>query len=383
MDTLYSLRTCVLLLIGPLLLSGCDGFESGTPPNQNTTEQGTTVQFAAPGASVAEQDAAQITVELTTPTPLSSELSVEVLFGEAASSANRLDFGGAFSQEASNRELTRTVTFSSGAENGATRTITFDDLDDGVDSGEEDSFGEVEQVLETAIFKLQALQSEGTAQIGATNRFDLLIGLLDVGAAREQGAAGNFIATQGIVTRAKGAFTRIQDPTGGLVIRQTSGDFYNAVQEGEIQVGDVILVTGTTSFFSGLQQINEGDLSDFEVVSEGNDLPDPETVTVEEVLNNGEEYESKLIRIEGLTTDASGSFSAETNYTVSDGTGDIVLRPPASSDTDIVGKEIPSGEFVFEGILGQFNGGFGGADEPDSGYQLQPVNRSDVSVSEQ
>jgi hypothetical protein len=58
----------------------------------------------------------------------------------------------------------------------------------------------------------------------------------------------------------------------------------------------------------------------------------------------------------------------------------MTLRTPNAGDTEIVGKDIPGGSFVFEGPLGQFNGGFDGADEPDSGYQLAPVARGDVFV---
>lgn len=395
MDPLFPMRTTLrslllpcLLIPASLLVAGCDGFETGTAPEEITDEQVTSVQFVAPGTSTGEQDTVRISVELTTPEALPGELSAEILFAEDASSANRLDFGEAFPEDAANRALKRSVTFPEGAESGATRTVVFDDLNDDVDSGEEDAFEEEEQLLETGIFTLQQVQLAGdSAQIGEPGRFDLLIGVLDVGDAREQGAAGNFIATRGIVTRAKGVFTRFQDDTGGLVLRQFESEFGEAVQSGDIQAGDEIQVTGNTSFFSGLQQINqsgdENDLSDFDVVSRDNPLPDPQTVTVGEVLSNGEAFESKLIRIEGLTTDASGSFEAETNYTVSDGTGSITLRPPSTGDTDIVGEEIPSGEFVYRGVLGQFNGGFGGADEPDSGYQLQPVRRDDVFVPEQ
>lgn len=376
MDMLRRVRLAVLLLAVGALAIGCDGFETGTPPNSVVDETGTVVQFADAGASVGETDTATVRVELTTPQPIQSEISVEVLFAEPSSSAKREDFGDAFSADAPVRELTRTVTFPSGSDDGTVQSVAFTELEDDVPPQEEG--------LETAIFKLQQLNDpSGVASLGERGRFDLLIGLLDIDGARRQGAAGNFIATQGIVTRAQGAFTRVQDETGGLVIRQTGGAFNEAVSSGDIRRGDLILVTGTTSFFSGLQQINEEELSNFTVVSRNNSLPDPATLTVAEVLADGEQYESELVRVEGLTTDATGSFGGSTSYTVSDGTASMTLRTPNAGDTEIVGAEIPSGTFVFEGPLGQFNGGFGGADAPDSGYQLAPVGRGDVFVPEQ
>ena len=376
MDMLQRVRRVALFVAATALVIGCDGFETGTPPNSVVEETGTVVQFADAGASVGETDTAAVRVELSTPQPIQSEISVEVLFAEPSSSAKRQDFGDAFPADAPVRDLVRTVTFPSGSEDGTTRSVAFTDLEDDVPPQEEG--------LETAIFKLQQLNDpSGAATLGETDRFDLLIGLLDIAGARQQGAAGNFIATQGIVTRAQGAFTRIQDETGGLVVRQTSGAFSDAVSNGDIRRGDLILVTGTTSFFSGLQQINEEELSNFTVVSRDNPLPEPVTLTVEEVLADGEQYESELVRVEGLTTDATGTFSGGTSYSVSDGTASMTLRTPNAGDTEIVGKDIPSGTFVFQGPLGQFNGGFGGADEPDSGYQLAPVARGDVFVPEQ
>ena len=376
MDMLQRVRRVALFVAATALVIGCDGFETGTPPNSVVEETGTVVQFADAGASVGETDTAAVRVELSTPQPIQSEISVEVLFAEPSSSAKRQDFGDAFPADAPVRDLVRTVTFPSGSEDGTTRSVAFTDLEDDVPPQEEG--------LETAIFKLQQLNDpSGAATLGETDRFDLLIGLLDIAGARQQGAAGNFIATQGIVTRAQGAFTRIQDETGGLVVRQTSGAFSDAVSNGDIRRGDLILVTGTTSFFSGLQQINEEELSNFTVVSRDNPLPEPVTLTVEEVLADGEQYESELVRVEGLTTDATGTFSGSTSYSVSDGTASMTLRTPNAGDTEIVGKDIPSGTFVFQGPLGQFNGGFGGADEPDSGYQLAPVARGDVFVPEQ
>jgi hypothetical protein len=373
MDMLSRVRLAALMVAVTALVFGCDGFETGTPPNSVVEEERTVVQFASVGASVGETDTATVTVELSTPQPVPNELSVEILFAEPSSSAKRADFGDAFPDDAPVRELTRTVTFAAGADDGTTQSVSFADLEDDVPPQEEG--------LETAIFKLQQLNDpSGRASIGENDRFDLLIGLLDIAGAREQGAQGNFIATQGIVTRAQGDFTRIQDETGGLVVRQTGGAFSEAVSNGDIRRGDLILVTGTTSFFSGLQQINEEELSDFTVVSRDNPLPEPAVVTVEELLANGEEYESELVRVEGLTTDATGTFSGSTSYTVSDGTGSMTLRTPNAGDTEIVGKDIPGGSFVFEGPLGQFNGGFDGADEPDSGYQLAPVARGDVFV---
>ena len=198
---------------------------------------------------------------------------------------------------------------------------------------------------------------------------------------------GTTVTIEGTVTRAFNAFVRLQDdsgPTGasGIVIRQTSGsgntDFRDDVASGTIQPGTTLRITGATSAFSGLIQINNEDLASYEVTGQGA-VPAPQTITLDQLADDvGEDYESELVRVEGLTfPDASGTFSNGTTYTVEEGDGTQAdFRVQGEDETNIGGASIPGGSFTYVGIIGQFNN-FGDVRE-DGGYQLIPVRASDV-----
>jgi hypothetical protein len=187
------------------------------------------------------------------------------------------------------------------------------------------------------------------------------------------------VTVEGIVTRAKGAFAYIQDETAGLAIRQPAGAFFDDVAAGTITEGTELLITGTLSAFRGLLQINEDDLTSYEVLGQG-DVPDPQEITLDELISNGEEYESELVSVEGLTTDATGTFSASTSYDVSDSTTPLsdnnILRVPNADDSDVDGTDIPADQFVFTGVVGQFT-----FDDPaTTGYQLLAIEESDIEA---
>ncbi|MEM8556284.1 MAG: hypothetical protein AAGG50_00420 [Bacteroidota bacterium] len=184
---------------------------------------------------------------------------------------------------------------------------------------------------------------------------------------------GAEVTISGIVTRARGDFAYIQDPTAGLTIRQTEGMFFDQVADGTIAPGTVLTLTGTLSSFRGLQQINEGGLASY-MVGKTAGVPAPVAITVAELNANGEAYEGELVQITDLTTDASGTFASSTNYDVTDGTGDGVLRVPNADDSDIDGTEIPEGVFNFTGVVGQFT-----FDDPaTNGYQLLAIELADI-----
>jgi endonuclease I len=194
--------------------------------------------------------------------------------------------------------------------------------------------------------------------------------------ARQQGA-GAEVTVEGTVTRAYGDFVRLQDdsgPTGasGLVVRQTSGAFYDEVQDGTIAAGTQLEVSGTLSEFNGLLQINEDDLSGYTVQGEGS-VPEPQSVTLETLAAEGESYESVLVEVAGLSLQGADgtTFQNQTSYTVTDETSTFTFRVQDTGETELGGTPIPGGSFDYTGVVGEFSGE----------YQLIPVRESDLQSS--
>lgn len=188
------------------------------------------------------------------------------------------------------------------------------------------------------------------------------------------------VLIEGIFTRGLGAFTRIQDATAGIVIRQTSGSFFDAIVSGDLRPGDKIRVTGKTSEFYSLKQINTIDLLSWERLSRDNPLPTPQLVTLAEIAANGEQYESELITVTDIIINPVGdlNFVAAKTYNItdpSDATNTVALRTSSAADSDIDGTLIPTAKCIFTGVLGQYH-----STNPAAGYQLMPVLATDITI---
>ncbi|MBL0174011.1 MAG: choice-of-anchor D domain-containing protein [Ignavibacteria bacterium] len=200
-----------------------------------------------------------------------------------------------------------------------------------------------------------------------------------ISAARSQ-PAGTEVIVEGVVTRAKGSNLRMQDGSGGLTVRQTSGAFHDAIASGFVKMGDMLRVWGRLSEVTGLKQIAQADIISFDRLSRDHILPDPVQLTLPEVASTGEQYESMLIRVVDLTitpgTDT--AFIAAKTYQIKDAvdsTRAVVLRIPAATDTENAGRKIPSTKAVFTGVLGQV-----ATTDPAKGYQLLPVLLGDLTA---
>ena len=192
---------------------------------------------------------------------------------------------------------------------------------------------------------------------------------------------GTDVTVEGIVTRVMGDFTYVQDETGAITVRATSGDYFDAVGNGEINIGDLVRYTGEKDSFSGLEQINDNNVI-FEVISTDNVLPEPSLVTLAEISSNGEDYEGQLVRVNGLTIDPDGDtdFQGSTNYTVTGPNSETgTLRVPGADDSEVDGKAFPDASFNFVGVLGQFNNF--GSREDDFGYQLLAIDTTDFQTT--
>lgn len=151
-----------------------------------------------------------------------------------------------------------------------------------------------------------------------------------------------------------------QDETGGIA--WYNNDSMRNEWLLDIQLGDSVVVTGELGNFNQLLQIVDEDA--FIVFSEANRLIEPETITLTD-MNSGN-YEAQLIKINGIEFSDSGTFSGDSNYDVSDASGQGELR--VSRFTDLVGVNIPVGEANVTGVAGRFG----------DTRQLQPRMPSDV-----
>jgi hypothetical protein len=180
------------------------------------------------------------------------------------------------------------------------------------------------------------------------------------------------------MTRSLGAFMRIQDSTGGLSIRQASGAFFDSVASGGIRAGDSVRITGITSEFNALKQINGTDFSSFTRLDRDHALPATQLVTLAELAAHGELYESEVVTVTGVTIAGTGTFGAATTYQVtdaSDSTHRVSLRIPNATDSQVDGLAIPAGPVTLSCVLGQFSSA-----DPASGYQLLAVLAGDIQI---
>ena len=344
----------ITLLLAALLAvaSGCDTIE---PP----AETGPVVQFGAASVNASEgQTAVDIPVTLTG-ADAGQTVVVEVLLAAASSTTSASDIGPFGTASGSNRVTSVTLTGPTD-----TKVVTIDVLADNDLEGPE-----------SVVFVLQRAQG---ATIGGTRQFQIDIGTPPISETRTR-PDGDVVTVEGIVTGRFGRYTFLQDNTAGLsIFAFTDTNFGMA----DIAPGDRVQIQGTLSEFGardgaglGLKQISVSNsaTATFSVLSRGNPLPPAQTVTVAQILANGEQYESERIRVTGLSIVGSGDVVFQAggsagNYTVSDGTGEMILRINGSSDSELGGQLIPQGKFTFVGALGQFGGA----------YQLTPLRTTDL-----
>jgi len=353
MQLLYRLLLPLLLL--GLVLAGCDDSSVGADELGNNT----TVGFAETSGTVAEASGS-FSVDIVANDPGFKRFTFNVTVDQAQSTAT-------LGEDVRGVPADTTLEFEESTTSGQTMPFSFEVVDEPVDSTGflEDS--------ETLVLSLTATDTSGTA-VGGESTFTLTIeeddDPLTTQEARDR-PTGKRAVVDGIVTRveADGAF--VQDGDGALFVFDS--DFAEQATR-----GDSVRVDGSTSFFSGLFQlggVSDGELTD--VISSGNSLPAPAAATLGEITENGEEFESELIRVENVAIDDGGdnTFQGGTNYAINDNSGSSTLR--ISGGSELVGMDIPD-RANFQGVLSQFNGGFGGADEPDEGYQLLGLKTEDL-----
>lgn len=187
---------------------------------------------------------------------------------------------------------------------------------------------------------------------------------------------GAFKTVTGIVTCANqfGGPTYIQDNTGGIAI------FYTEFS-GACAIGDSVIVTAKLSHFNGLTELvysTFGGTPSYQIIASGRTTT-PIVCTIQQFntqqWDGHEAFEGQLIRINGLSITGTGTFQANTNYTVTDASGTGQLR--IDNNTNLVGTLIPTGTFDCIGEAAQFD-----ATAPySSGYQFLPRFTADIFQS--
>ncbi len=187
------------------------------------------------------------------------------------------------------------------------------------------------------------------------------------------------VTIEAIVTRVRGREGRIQDETGAFsLFLGSTGTYFDMVADGSVRAGDSIRITGRRTAFNGLNQLDT--VTELVVINRNNALPAAQLVTLADIRDNGAQYESELVRVVGLTVNPgtdelwSGGTSGRT-YRITDATvtteAVVDFRVPNPVNTNLIGDPIPTGEFVFQGVLGRFNATF----------QLYAVEKTDVEFT--
>ncbi len=178
----------------------------------------------------------------------------------------------------------------------------------------------------------------------------------------EARATGGEVTTQGIVTFFDNNTVIIQDSTAGIAL-YSKNNITSAVPD--LAPGDEIKLTGTVSTYNGLMQLQN--LKDISRISQNNVLPEPQEITLDELISNGEDYESERVLIKGATIGAYSTNNRNTNLTQNEKTVAMFKIPGLSED-------IAANDTVnVTAVASQYH-----RTNPNAGYQLRVANVEDI-----
>ena len=212
---------------------------------------------------------------------------------------------------------------------------------------------------------------------------------ITIAAARAQAptannVAGPIVTVRGIVTNGLelgsgvSIIRYIQDGTAGIgVYTTTTGALAATVNS--LVPGDSIIVTGGLKMFRGLLEVDP--VNSLTVLAGNRPLPAPAVFTTANFTSAyAEQYESQLVRLNGLTSvnanNAGGAvvsaFSANTTYRLNNNATLVTyVNANSTGPSGLVGKPSPSGTFDAVGIISQYASS---AASTTGGYQL--LNRT-------
>ncbi|MBI4546894.1 MAG: lamin tail domain-containing protein [Ignavibacteriae bacterium] len=157
----------------------------------------------------------------------------------------------------------------------------------------------------------------------------------------------------------------IQDATGGLQMFQAGG--LPVFEEGRN-----VKVQGTIQEFDGAYELSTPNLS-FVDTTLGTSSITPVTITLPTTQSPAYANEGKVVKIEALSTDSTGTFTAFRSYSYRDGESDTITVRVESNGVlnTLVGTTIPSTPVDAVGIL-SYRSGF---------QRLKPRKAADMGVS--
>ncbi len=138
----------------------------------------------------------------------------------------------------------------------------------------------------------------------------------------------------------------IQGPNGyGVLVRFGEPNPYDLGDQFEILTAETDL-----SEYNGLLQLSN--VNPANTCSSGKaTVPEPALVTVADILDNMDKYESTLIKIKNATLQGGGTYGGA--VTVNDGTGTITMYTRA--DAEFASDSYPTGSVTVTAIVSQFN----------------------------
>ena len=144
----------------------------------------------------------------------------------------------------------------------------------------------------------------------------------------------------------------MQDNTAGILIDDNSGVITTAYNTYDGVSG----IKGALSEYGGVLQFIPTE--DPGMASSTGNIITAEVISLDDLVNNPDDYESELVTIEGLSfTDADGvaTFGTSTNYTITDGTTSSIFRT-SFFEADYIGDIVPTGTATITALAGEYNG---------------------------
>lgn len=141
----------------------------------------------------------------------------------------------------------------------------------------------------------------------------------------------------------------VQDAGAGIQVYDNAGIIKTTYN----QYDGITGITGRLALYYGVLELIP--VFNTSAASSTGNTVTPISVTLTELNTNYEQYESRIIKVSGVTFSSTGNFTSSTNYNISDGTNTSVFRA-AFSSSDYIGTAIPSGKVNLTGLAMENNG---------------------------